>query len=360
MKRLVPFLDWLRGDIDWLGHRVYRARLLVQLLFAALSLWAGFELAHFVDAAENAGASLVHAAHIERDSGTDLGLPSRPAAVEAYLPISGLMGLVDWLHQGTLNRVHPAATIFVLIALLTALLLRRGFCGWICPIGLLSELAALPTRWLRKRDIRLPRWLDIPLRAPKYLLLAFFLWAILSMPAAGLRAFIESPYNRVADVKMLEFFASPSRTTLITLAILLVASMLVRGAWCRYLCPYGALLGLVAWLSPTKVHRDERRCVGCGRCDRACWARLPVSTSHSIDSPECSGCLDCLASCPHRGALGIAAPIGHVRPPIFAACLIVLTFGIIAGAKFAGLWETEITDLQYIMLVLRLDGLSHP
>ncbi len=56
-------------------------------------------------------------------------LPARPTGVEGFLPISGLMGTLDWFYRGTLNVVHPAATVLVLVALAMALLLRKSFCS---------------------------------------------------------------------------------------------------------------------------------------------------------------------------------------------------------------------------------------
>ena len=92
-------------------------------------------------------------------------------------------------------------------------------------------------------------------------------------------------------------------TVLIVLAAL---SVLVNGAWCRYLCPYGALLGLFARLSPLKVDRDAESCIDCGLCDKACMARLPVSDSEVVRSVECTGCLDCVAVCPVDDAIGVS------------------------------------------------------
>ena len=51
-------------------------------------------------------------------------------------------------------------------------------------------------------------------------------------------------FGLVADVKMLDFFRVMGRTTAIVLAVLVVTSLVVKHAWCRYLCPYGALMGL--------------------------------------------------------------------------------------------------------------------
>ncbi len=64
------------------------------------------------------------------------------------------------------------------------------------------------------RNFALPRWADLPLRSLKYILLALFAYAVVSMPVPELRAFLSSPYGLVADVKMLDFFRDAGRLTI--------------------------------------------------------------------------------------------------------------------------------------------------
>lgn len=193
VKKKHPKLRWRSKTFELSLGRIRTPgwRLIVQAGFAILCIVMGWQFYHFVEAAKQT---------------TSGALPYRPPGVEGFLPISGLMGVVDWFHQGTLNVIHPAATVLFLLFLLLSILLRKSFCGWICPVGFLSEwLARLGQMWFG-RNFRLPSWLDYPLRSLKYLLLGFFAWAIFfSMDAEELHQFIASPYNKVADVKMLEF-----------------------------------------------------------------------------------------------------------------------------------------------------------
>ena len=332
-KHLARAWTWVSGRTGRKGDRTYRARILVQVLFALGSILIGVQIARFYQAAQD-GA---------------LPLPTRPPGVEGYLPISGLMGILDWVYQGTLNTIHPAATVLVLVALVMAFLLRKAFCSWVCPVGFLSELLARFGRWSFGRNFRVWKWVDVPLRSLKYLLLAFFLGAVISMSAGELQAFIQSPYNRVADVKMGLFFVELGRTGTMVMGVLVLASIFVKGAWCRYLCPYGALLGLFSWASPTRVTRDMDQCVSCGLCDRACMAHLPVSTKNRIISSECTGCLDCIAVCPVTNALELAVPRRRrVSPMVFAGAVLGLFFVGYLGARATGAWANEISDREYV------------
>ena len=76
----------------------------------------------------------------------------------------------------------------------------------------------------------------------------------MSVPA--IRAFLEGPYGMVDDVKMLNFFRFLGLTGGIVIALLVLASVFVQNFWCRYLCPYGALMGLASLASPLRIRRD--------------------------------------------------------------------------------------------------------
>jgi hypothetical protein len=108
-KRKQTLLSWRRG---------------IQIAFALLNLALGIQFYRFVHAAQT----------------TTFGpLPTRPPGVEGWLPISGMLGLVDWIHQGAINAIHPAATILFLAFLTISIVFRKAFCSWLCPVGLISE-----------------------------------------------------------------------------------------------------------------------------------------------------------------------------------------------------------------------------
>ena len=85
-------------------------------------------------------------------------------------------------------------------------LFRKSFCGWLCPVGTVSEYLWRLGRRTFGRNFRLPRRLDIALRSLKYILLGLFVYAVGSMSVPAIRAFLEGPYGMVDDVKMLNFF----------------------------------------------------------------------------------------------------------------------------------------------------------
>lgn len=318
----------------------------VQGIFAALNIYLGFLFYFFVRQFEPGGVV------------SGIG---RPAGVEGWLPIAGLMNLKYFLVTGSVPAIHPAAMFLLAAFLAMAVIFRKAFCSWLCPVGTLSEALWRLGRRLLGRSWKMPRWLDLPLRGLKYLLLAFFLWAIGGMSAAAIEGFLSSPYGLVADVKMLHFFTRMGVTTAITLASLAALSLFFQNFWCRYLCPYGALLGLASLLSPARIRRSEERCIDCAKCAKACPSLLPVDRLVSVRSAECTGCLECVAVCPAAGALDLELP-GRRRIPAWAlaAGLAAIFLGLVGFAKLTGRWESPIPRDVYQRLVPQSDRFAHP
>jgi len=321
-------------------------RRLVQYSFLAVTLWIGFTFTAFVNALRH-GITPPFA---------------RPPGVEAFLPISSLMSLKYWLATGTINMVHPAGLVIFLLILLSALALKKGFCSWICPVGLLSEqLEGLHRRLFRRRLV-VPAWLDYPLRSLKYLLLMFFGWVILlMMPAAAIGKFLDAPYNRVADIKMWEFFARISPMALTVLIILAVLSLLIPYFWCRYLCPYGALLGLLSLFSPLKVRRNAASCIDCQACTKICPAAITVHRLESVVSDECHACLKCVDACPVKETLEFRPVHTRLVLPGWAyAALLAGMFILGTGlARAAGYWRNDMQLADYQYHVEHLDEYAH-
>ena len=317
-----------------------------QLAFLALNLWIGLQFVLFVRFYESGGR------------GT---LVERPAGVEGWLPIASLMNLKVLVETGIVPRVHPAG-LFLLIAFLAiSWLLRKSFCSWLCPIGTLSEYLWRLGKRAFGHNWRLPRRLDIPLRSLKYILLGLFLYAVASMPVPAIRAFLEGPYGLVADVKMLDFFRYLSMTGAAVVILLVLLSVLVQNFWCRYLCPYGALMGLVALASPLRIRRETSQCIDCAKCAKACPAVLPVDKLVCIRSAECTACLECVAVCPAEGALRMAAPRRLPVPAwAIATAVAILFLGICAYAQWRGHWRTDLPGRLYSQLVPHAREFSHP
>ncbi|MTV50563.1 4Fe-4S binding protein [Heliobacillus mobilis] len=291
----------------------------------------------------------------------------RPPSVEAFLPISALLALRQYVATGLYDPIHPAGLTLLLIILASAVLFRRSFCSWICPIGAVNEAVSrlgqsLLRRWGHKAWVPRRGW-AYGFSLIKFLLLLFFVYVIyVAMDIGQAIAFLQAPYNQVADIKMLLFFLEPSRITIIVLSLLALLHLIIPNFWCRFMCPYGALLGIVSKVSPTKLTRSPEGCVRCGTCRRSCLNGLDPMAMQSVTKEQCTFCLACVEQCP-RQVLGVQT-IGTGRLSLkksswcIAVGLVLLFSAGIILAKATGYWQgalTVDTIRQWMPLLDRLD-----
>ncbi len=317
-------------------------RNVIQSLFVFISLYLGWRFINFYTFLASGGTS---------------GSTYRPAGVEAFTPLSSLVGLRVWIGTGIFDYVHPAGLVILLTALAVSFLFRKSFCSWICPFGFIEEMLGRIGAWVLPRKLSIPWWLDLPLRGLKYILLVFFVGSVFfMMDAEAAFSFMESPYNKLVDLKMLEFFLNISATGAAVFGFLILMSFLFEHFWCRYLCPYGALMGLLGWLSPSRISRNEQLCIDCGNCDKACSGRLKVSRNKNVLSPECNGCLDCVNSCPVDGALtySFAGKFKGAKYLLPATMLGLFALMIIV-AIMTGHWESSVSlrEVMYYFPLLK-------
>ena len=285
----------------------------------------------------------------------------RPPAVEAFLPIGALVSLKRFILSGEYDTIHPAGLTIFLAALFLGLFLRKGFCGWICPVGFASNLAERIGKKLHTL-VNIPSWIDLPLLSLKYLLLGFFSWLILwKMTLQGLTSFHYSSYNIISDAKMLHFFLQPSLLAGSIMLALVVLSFIMRNMWCRYLCPYGALLGLLALFSPFQIRRNPKLCIECKKCEAICPASIQITARQTVRNCECIGCLECLPVCPQRECLQLTLPIKTVPPPLWLPTLIISSFLIFwLLARISGHWQSQISPETFQLYYQQIRSIAHP
>ena len=325
-------------------------RLGAQLFLVALNAWIGVQFYLWVRWAESGGQALE---------------VSRPAGVEGWLPIEGLMQLKYFLLTRQLPQVHAAGFFLFVSFLVMSVVFRKSFCSWLCPVGTVSEYLWKLGRATFHRNFQLTRWADIALRSLKYIVLSFFIYAVASMSAGAIAEFLGSPYALVVDVRMLNFFRYLGTTTALVILGMVIASIFIQNFWCRYLCPYGAFLGLVSLFSPARITRNLSSCIDCAKCARACPSALPVDKLIQIRSAECTGCLECVAVCPAKDALTMSVPAGlrkrHAVPVwSMAAGIAIIFFGLVGYAKYNNHWNTELPKHVYLELVPAAGQQQHP
>lgn len=230
------------------------------------------------------------------------------ASVDALCPFGAVETLITWVTTGSLiTKVHSSNLILGLAVLVATLLVGNAFCGWICPMGTVQDGVWRVGRWLR-----LPQWrpgarIDQVLRSGRYVVLA----VVMGMSfATGKLWFADyDPYVTIFGLEWLGGWTEPLVWAVVITAVVLMASMLVERFWCRYLCPLGAVFALLGRFSFLRIRRDVPTCTDCNLCDKPCPVGITVSKADPLVNTDCIGCLDCVTTCPVRGALTITTPL---------------------------------------------------
>ena len=255
----------------------------------------------------------------------------RPVGVDALCPFGGLESLITVLMTGKmLERIAVSSFILLAITLVTALIFRRVFCGYLCPLGTLQELARRLGTVFFRRPFRIPGSIDRTARYLKYLVLAAVVGFSVLLGELVLRPYDPwVAWHHLTSPEILGQFAAG----FVILVVSLLASTAVDRAFCKYLCPMGAFLGLVGKLGYFRVKRNIPTCTNCSFCTRACPVDLPVANLEEVKSAECLSCNLCVAACPEKDTLeqrgpknGKISPLGMLGALLgISAFLLVLT-----------------------------------
>ncbi|HYA26379.1 MAG TPA: 4Fe-4S binding protein [Thermodesulfovibrionales bacterium] len=324
------------------GQRTYikKIRYTVQLAFLAFTLFIGYRFYQFVLFFKGLHHPLV----------------DRPSSVDAFLPISGLMSLKYFLFTGTVEPIHPAAFVMFVTIVITSLLLKKGFCGWICPVGTIAQYFWMAGKKIFGKNFRMSDHADLAVRSLKYILMGLFLLLIgVIMTPNMMVLFFMSDYYITADIMTMNVFAQMSSLTMWVLIVLAALSLLYKNFWCRYLCPYGAHLGLLSGLGPMRISRTEEECLRCGSCTKSCPSLLNVEKKDVVSSPECCACMTCISSCPSPEALNITFKTGRTsrtfKPYLYPVFLILLFYILIGLGMVAGKWHSQISYEEYKRII---------
>ena len=271
---------------------------------------------------------------------------TKAPSIHALCPFGGLESLYQVFTTGSfIGKIFAGTLTLFVITLIVALLFRRSFCGLICPFGAIQEFFAKLGQKIFKRKLIMPATIDKPLRYLKYVVLVvtvFYAWK-----TAGLWMAPYDPWSAYAHLP--EGLASvwkKSAIGLIILVITVLGSLLYDRFFCKYLCPMGALYGIVGKLSPFKVVRKENVCIDCGICNRVCPMNIDVQHSLKVTTAECINCQICVLSCPKPGALESQEAHRIIKPLTVIVLVMVVFFGAIFASQAAGIYQLTPAPLK--------------
>ena len=253
----------------------------------------------------------------------------QPQTANLAVRLSPLTMLANWIA----SRKMLLISLTGLILLGLALVFGRAWCGWLCPLGSLIDLFSIK-KWF-KRKIRIAEgW-----RAVKTILLLVILIAaifgnlsllILDPITIFYRTFTTAvwpalervvtaaetglyrisalqngvvAFDSVIRPAILPYNQAFGRGALVLFGfflVILALNLLAERFWCRYLCPLGGMLGLLAKIGLVK-RQVLPSCTNCNACARVCpTATIDKTKGYASDPAECTLCMDCYKACPSK------------------------------------------------------------
>lgn len=254
---------------------------------------------------------------------------------EAWCPFGGVEAIYTYWREGNMLCSLGVSNLYILAAvLLITLLLRRAFCGYLCPIGTVSEWLGALARRLGVRPVVVPTRLDRGLAVLKYAVLAVILFITYRAGELLFRGF-DPCYALIGrhgeDITVWSYIVAGA---------IVVGSLLVVMPFCRWLCPLAAVLNPFSRFGLTRIKRSAETCLDCTKCSQACPMAIPVHTVKEVTAARCLSCLNCVTACPVEecGAVTWGPPraLGGSWPQavLVGIILLTLTAAVAAASLF--------------------------
>ena len=252
-----------------------------------------------------------------------------PVSIDALCPFGAIESAYLLATKGNmLQRVDWSNFILLFSVLLVALLLKRAFCGMICPLGFLQEISHKLCNLFYKKQFTVPTVVDKPLRYLKYIVLAAIIIFTIQLGEMIFRPYDPwvAYHHLFSEDLMAEFSIG-----LVVLIVTLVASFFYDRFFCKYLCPMGAFLALLAPIGLTGIKRNASTCINCHACSKICPVNIDVNSMTEIKSVECINCNECVNVCPVNATIFIEGKKAFYVPDRRVLETVVIIFALVIG-----------------------------
>jgi ferredoxin len=209
-------------------------------------------------------------------------------------------------------------------------------------------LADKIARFFKIKRFQVPQQIERPLSMLKYVVLVltlYFTWKIGDLvyeaydPWAAY-AHLGGDWAELTDKFLIG---------LIFLGVAVVGSIWIPNNFCRYFCPMGAFLSILAKLSPTKLHVAQSACTSCQKCSKICPVQIDICAQPKVTSSQCLSCGDCVVACPQADCLEprVAGKF-RIKWAVYGVAALVLFFAPVLISKQAGAWKSGTTAAEKV------------
>lgn len=208
-------------------------------------------------------------------------------------PICGVSSIYQFFVSSTLwvVKLKSSLGIIIGIVLMSTIIFGPVLCGLICPFGTIQDLVAKIGKRMFKREYNhfLPRELENKMKNIRYVSLVLTV-IITALSGVTLLEKI-NPYHAFLGI----FTKGISLVGFFILCVVIALSLFIHRPWCKYICPYGALLGIFNKFNVFRVVRKDSTCTGCRKCSNACPMGIDVHVNDEVRDLNCIVCLECVS-----------------------------------------------------------------
>ncbi len=242
---------------------------------------------------------------------------------ERWCPFGGVEALYTYINEGNMVCSLEVSNFYILGAVLfSALFLKRAFCGYACPIGILSEWINRGAKKIGIKPISVSEETDKKLSLLKYIILGVTIFITWETGELIFRSYGPGYALLSRHGEDITFF------TYAVAGFVILLSLFIAIPFCRWLCPLAAVLNPFSRISPVGIKRDEETCTDCGKCAKVCSMAIPVDRVEKVNHARCTSCLDCIDACPERDAGALKGGSGS---RIVVVALLLLFLGSAVG-----------------------------
>ncbi|MBF0329995.1 MAG: 4Fe-4S binding protein [Nitrospirae bacterium] len=243
--------------------------------------------------------------------------------VALFLELDPLVALSSFLTSWTVYKGLSLS----LIIIVGTMIFGRFFCSWICPMGIINQIAGNIFNKLRAVDLIKMNAYRVLYRFKYYVLALLLVLAAFGTIQTGLldpipfitKAFAVSVYPAVNYWSGGFYLKQPVFQGGFLLAVIFIAVLFanrfINRFWCRSLCPLGALLGLLSFKPLLQIWRDTTKCNDCMKCVQNCHGACDPHAS--LRTSECMVCMNCISDCPENAMhYGLPKDTSSVHAPL--------------------------------------------